>query len=373
MSRRGFTKFLAGGILVLATWLTASAQTSPYLVTNDGNRDGNTATFYSLGANGVPTQVAVVPTGGLGIRHTFYASPGVAVMGDGGDCIYVANAASFDISSIVASSLKLAGTFKVPPHRDYGEVSLAISGRALYAGFSQSYTMATFAMGAGCSLQYLGDVVVHGQPVGMKVRGDLLVMAYGDGDIESFDVSGTLPVSNGDLQQSTGNHLYGGMPGGVEITKDGHWALFGDGTNPGGIVEVSDISSGKLAATVPYRFGRGNDSNNVVLSPDEKLLYVSQNLSGNVVALSFDSTTGVIGKGCSSTLRGNRSGITAGIAAAPANNGSDFVYLAEAPNRIGVLSRTGEGAGCTLSEVPGSPITDPQSTVLTSIAIYSGQ
>ena len=61
----------------------------------------------------------------------------------------------------------------------------------------------------------------------MALYGNLLVVTYGDGSIESFDVSGGLPLSNGDEQNATG-YASDHFPSGVVITPDGHYAIFGD-------------------------------------------------------------------------------------------------------------------------------------------------
>src|SRR5262249_29683673 len=93
---------LVCGVLLAVVSVSVSAQTSRYLVTNDNNPNGNTATFYSLDPGGIPMQVAVVPTGGLGFRGD--GDPNISVMRGGGDCVYAANPQSSDISSIFASS-----------------------------------------------------------------------------------------------------------------------------------------------------------------------------------------------------------------------------------------------------------------------------
>ena len=59
----------------------------------------------------------------------------------------------------------------------------------------------------------------------------------------------------------------------VDITSDGHYALFGD-TSTSFNVEISDISSGKLTKTTVYKSMASISSSTVMLSPDESLLYV---------------------------------------------------------------------------------------------------
>ena len=129
----------------------------------------------------------------------------------------------------------------------------------------------------------LGDTTVAGLNGGwiggMAIHGNLLVVAYGDGSIQSFNISGGTPISNDDEQNATG---FAGayFPESVDITQDGHYAIFGDAALYT-TVEVSDISSGKLTPTTMYILGTtmnavgpGNNSASVRLSPDESLLYI---------------------------------------------------------------------------------------------------
>ena len=141
----------------------------------------------------------------------------------------------------------------------------------------------------------------------------------GDGSIESFRIRGSSLKSNHDLQTSTGfvTHNTGLGPGSVQITSGGHFAVFGDlvANNQGQFteIEVSDISSGKLTPTVDYGgahhsngdLGTGISSNSAVLSSDEKHIYVSNVLSGQVTVFGFDPATGVVSPGCiSNPLKG---------------------------------------------------------------------
>src|SRR5207302_9963263 len=110
-------------------------------------------------------------------------------------------------------------------------IGLANNGTYLYAAFSTSNTLGTFAILPGCSLTFLGDISPVGKQLGnvkgMAVHGNLLIVTYGDGSIESFNVSAGIPVSNGDLQNAVGYNT-DRYPTGVDITQDGHYAIFGD-------------------------------------------------------------------------------------------------------------------------------------------------
>jgi hypothetical protein len=210
----------------------------------------------------------------------------------------------------------------------------------------------------------------------MTIHGSMMVVTYGDGSIQSFDISSGTPVSNGDEQNST---AYTGMqgatyPNSVEITQDGHFALFGD-TSTAAIVEVSDVSSGKLSTTVPYGITASINSSNILLSPDETMLYVSNTQGDTVGAAFFDKTTGQLKPGCiSGKLRGYSfawsylSQLQLG-----SNTGTGrVIYVAEfgGPASISTIAVNVSGGTCSLVELSGSPVADVNSPGLLSIGVY---
>ncbi len=155
---------------------------------------------------------------------------------------------------------------------------------------------------AGCSLAFVNDVSVDGLAGGivngMAIHGNMLIATYTDGSIESFDISAGTPLSHGDKQYSTAtlNSQDATYPNSIDITSDGHFAIFGD-TSTSQVVEVSDISSGKLTKTVMHKTNASISSSNIMLSPDETLLYVINTQGDTVSAIFFDKTTGNLSAG----------------------------------------------------------------------------
>jgi hypothetical protein len=107
----------------------------------------------------------------------------------------------------------------------------------LYASYTASKTIGVFATSPGCELTFMQDVpaagLQGGAATGMAVNGNLLVVAYGDGSIQSFNVAGGVPVPDADLQNSSG---YAGpastsgfttdnLPSGVDISREGKFAV----------------------------------------------------------------------------------------------------------------------------------------------------
>jgi len=232
----------------------------------------------------------------------------------------------------------------------------------------------------GCALTFLGDTSVIGLQSGvingMAVHGAMLIASYTDGSIESFNISGGAPFSNGDKQYSTAtvksqDATYANS---IDITSDGHYAIFGD-TSTAVSVEVSDISSGKLTKTKVYQSPAGISSSNVILSPDEAMLYIINTQGDTVSAVFFDKATGQVSPGCRSR---RLSGISqnwsylAGAALINQSGNGGGVYVAEFGSDPGIatVTLTSSGHTCSLQEASGSPTPDLNSHGLLSIGVF---
>jgi 6-phosphogluconolactonase (cycloisomerase 2 family) len=371
------------------TSLVASAK--HYVVTNDDVVGSNTVTFYQAsGTASAPklTRVKTVKTGGSGLGGGYFGMARQVMVNVGSHvCVFSVDGGSNDVAAIVFKTQKIVGTYKgsSTDTGGVGGMALAVNpnGNYLYAAFSGSSTIATFTINSGCTLTFVSDVaavgVNSGFPHGMAARqpaplSDIMVVAYGDGSIESFSISGGAPVSNNDLQLSTGYIDDSVFPDGVDITKDGHYAIFGDASFNYTEVEVSDLSSGKLATTVKYggadaSLGKGLAANNVWLSPDESLLYISDNLSGQVTVAQFDKNTGALQFGCiSKALRGygTKWNFSSAIAIEKTSGSGSVLWVAEdarrsGPSSIGIVEVNSKGGKCTLTESRNSPASDPKS------------
>lgn len=353
-----------------------------FVITNDDlpPKIATSGTFFTIAPDGTPRNPTRVSLGGVGAGGGYFAANRVSVLRSATSaCAYLSLGGSGEVSAVDIQALQDIGNFSAAT-TDTGidnGVGLVNNGTYLYASFSTSNTIATFAVLPGCGLQFLSDISPlgknQGNVKGMAVHGNMLVVAYGDGSIESFNVSAGVPASNGDLQYATG-FATDRYPAGVDITQDGHYAIFGD-VSTTTTVEVSDVSSGKLTRTVLYNLASAGNANNVLLSPDESLLYITNTGSGQVSAAFFEKTTGKLSPGCTSArLKGFddtwvflSSPVTAG------NSGTGSVlYLAEfgAFSGIAIMNVTSTGGKCTLTEASQSPVVDPNSTSLLSIGVY---
>jgi len=299
-------------------------------------------------------------------------------------CLYVSDAGTGDIAAINLQTQTLAGNFS-PSMNDNGTsngVGLVLNQSYLYAGYTQSNTIATFAIGAGCTLSFLGDITVNplngGWVAGMALNGNMLVVTYIDGSIESFNTANGIPLPNNDEQNATG-FASAFFPDGVDITQDGHFAIFGDAAVPT-TVEVSDLSSGKLARTVQYlvglptnAIGPGVNSASVRLSPDQSLLYIGNSQNGYVAAAFFNKSTGKVSPGCSSKLLNgfyDPWSYVGALATRDTTGTGNVLYVAEFGSSIGIVNVTSNGASCTLTEAAGSPVADDSSPGLLSIQVF---
>jgi 6-phosphogluconolactonase (cycloisomerase 2 family) len=371
--------------LCVASGFAAAAGKPHYIVTNDDVPPINptSVSFYTVGSNGLLTLKAKLPTGGIGIGGGYFAENRLNILDSGNqECVYAAEAESGDIVGVLVRTLTLGGTANGSP-KDSGTtngIGLAMNSQYLYASFTDYSTIGTFKVLPGCKLKFVGDISVIGLQGGtidgMVIRGNMMVASYGDGSIESFNISGGVPVSNGDEQNSTASHdgTSNTYPNGIDITQDGHFAVFGD-TSPLTVVEVSDISSGKLTPTVVYHLGNGINSSTILLSPDETLLYISNNQGDRITAAFFDKATGKLSKGCASnSLKGYvKDWSYLGALALENTTGTGgMVYVAEygSPSSIAEIKVMSTGTSCTLEELPKSPVSDPNSPGLLSIGSF---
>jgi 6-phosphogluconolactonase (cycloisomerase 2 family) len=379
---------LSGASLVFLAFAAvgvALAGSAPrYVVTNDDVLQPfpSDLSFYSMAADGRLSLKEQVYTNAFGSGGGYFATNRLAVLDNANThCVYSSNAGSAQIVGIDVDTLQLGNAATGSP-TDTGVsngIGLAVNSQYLYAAFTDVSTIGTFQVQAGCGLTFINDVTVGGLQGGiiaaMALRGSTLVATYGDGSIESFNISNGTPVSNGDRQNSPAYAKSQGStyPNGIDITRDGRYVLFGD-TSTSSVVEVSDISSGKLTTPVSYTFNRTINSSNILLSPDETLLYISDTQGDTVSAVFFDAVTGKLSPGCiSGKLRnyGSTWSYLASLSLQSTTGTGGVLYVAEfgSPSSIAMIQVASSGGKCTLTEMPDSPVA-ADSTALLSIQTF---
>jgi len=363
---------------VLAT-SALSAHATEYVFTND---DPGVSVF-AVTPGGVLALQQQLQIGGFGNVAGFFGANRISVLDSGNQqCVYASAASTGEIAGIVVSTLTVAGSASGSP-TDSGAangIGLAMNSQYLYASFTSSNTIGTFQVQPACGLTFVADVSVSGLAGGMingmMIHGNIMVATFTDGSIESFDISSGTPVSNGDEQYSTAtlSSTDATYPNSIDITSDGHYAIFGD-TSTLGVVEVSDISSGKLTPTLVYTSNASINSSNIMLSPDETLLYVINTQGASVSAKFFDKKTGKLSGGCTSArVKGESANWSylAGLGLISDTGNGGGVYVAEfgSPSAIAMVQLNSSGGKCWLKEVPQSPFADPYSSGLLSIGTF---
>jgi hypothetical protein len=219
-----------------------------------------------------------------------------------------------------------------------------------------------------------------------------LVVAYRDGSIQYFGTAGTAITPGCEINSTGFTDGNGGMPSGVDVTKDSKYAIFGDVTGPNpthGVTELETVPLPMIcpgAVTTDYGggitasgIGLGGfiDSTNVWLSPNEKFIYVTNNGPNapqgfTTVDYAEPAITGLAGAfpnpPCT-PLHTNPTGLLSpnggffepnGIQTSLTTGTGARVYVAEygspPPSAVALLKV--DASGCT-QEAAGSPFADP--------------
>jgi hypothetical protein len=339
--------------------------------------------FYTVAPNGALTLKQHILTGLSSAGGYFGANRIQAIDSGNQKCIYASTATSGQIVGIPLSTLAVGGSAggSSTDNGSSNGIGLAIKSPYLYASFTGSNTIGTFVLEEGCGLEFINDISVGGLAGGMingmAIHGNMMVTTFTDGSIESFDISAGTPVANDDEKYSTATLTSqdATYPNSIDITSDGHYAIFGD-TSSSMVIEVSDISSGKLSPTSIFTSKASISSSNVILSPDESVLYVVNTQGATVSALLFDKTRGRLTWGCSSeTIRGQSSMWSylggAGLISQTGNGGGVYVAEFGAPSGIAMVTLESSATGtCSLRENLQSPFVDKISSGLLSIGIF---
>jgi len=365
----------------------AAGQTQ-YVIANDDPG----VSLYVVASNGALTLKQQIRLDGVSNVGGFFGAKRIQVLENGNQqCIYASIASpgqdqmiyAPQIVGIPLSTLTEGGSASgsATDNGASNGIGLAVNSRYLYASFADSNTIGTFVVEEGCGLAFVSDATVGGLAAGMingmAIHGNMMIATFTDGSIESFDISAGTPVPNDDERFSTATLTSrdATYPNSIDITSDGRYAIFGD-TSSAMVVEVSDISSGKLRPTSVFRSTASISSSNVILSPDESLLYVVNTQGASVSALLFDKKTGQLTSGCTSQpIRGQSSNWSylggVGLITQTGNGGG--VYVAEFGDPAGIAKVTLESSAagkCSLQENVQSPFADANSLGLLSIGTF---
>jgi 6-phosphogluconolactonase (cycloisomerase 2 family) len=294
-----------------------------------------------------------------------------------GACIYLSDAGTADVAAFIYPTFSQVGRYRMPNSRStLAGLGLAARGSYLFASYNKQALnyIATWEISAGCGLTFVTTLEVANNVSSMAISPDEHTLAVGynypQGSVDSFSVG-----SDGMLIEHGPWIGPFNSPDGVDITADSKYAIFaetaenlGDPTQVGIYAINSDGSLGD-AYTLggDGTLGPGHSASYVWLSPDERFLYVSGEMSPWVTTLNFDeSAHSLTYSGCSKKLKTSANGMATAM---PAGS-RGFLYVGEYTNTANVaLLQIDSSTGC-LTEVPGSPFSTGKHGVANSVAAW---
>lgn len=404
---------------LLAIWAAACAQgihaQNRFIYLNDNNSTvgANTITsFQKVGAVLLPP--VHTPTLGTGWtvsddalrQQALFYTPGAI------SCLFVsdplATGTGFpngDIATFVVNTTTGALTVPLRFPSPFGAngfgagIGLLVGGKSLYAAYAGTNTIVVWQIlpsTAGCKLVPKTHIVATGLFGGFvhdmafanlasSGNNNRVVVTYGDGSLQSFKVTGfVLAPDCAAPTNSLGHMNQGSLPWGVDVTKNGLFAVFASVSS---LTELETVPVPITCATVTSDFGGpaiasgvnlgpGVDAQNVWISPNENFVYVSDVLSGQITSVTFNAVLGTVtglagpcGGGFANPTPPLHSYITtwiypAGIGTVMTTGTGGGLYVAENGYPSSVAGLAISATGCLL-EAPLSPWADP-------VSIYTG-
>jgi hypothetical protein len=370
-SRRLFQTLAA--VSILAALLTADAHAQSVITDNDPDRITNTATWMEL-SGGVLTSHATLATKGWGLGFSAFGTNAQAVAKVGSNmCIFISDPGSDDITAFNATTY--VGQYTDSSGSGaWSGIALAVHGTTLYAGYSASVNIGIWTINADCSLTLARNASATPtwapvDDIAIAPNGATLIATYGYQNVDSFAISGATLTEKGPFTAI-------GYTAGIDITKDSKYAIVGDFSANQTEVEILPINANStLGATDNYVIAQGGlDSNNVWLSPDQTLLYVSNNVSIQVTTLNFKESAAA-GKrltfDCLISLNTTGRTITysGGLATQAASGVGGYLYVTEAGNPSGMALLKLTKGQCPV-EVSVSPFDNAAGVVPVTVTVY---
>lgn len=346
----------AAALLCVGMWAQGN-----FVYTND-DQSPNTVSGFSVASDGTLTAVPGSPflTGGQGSYGGYYASNriGVAIVGN---LLFASNSLSDDISVFtinpgtgVLTAVKgspFPARFNTPGLNFFG-ISLAVTpdGKFLMAAGAGVFNISVFTIGANGALAAIpgSPFLTLGPPHGIKVSpdGKFLAAANFYQGMEMFSIApdGSLTSLGGPRE---------GSPAGVDIDCSSSWLYTGEAVFRGTVVDAYNIiSNGKLdpLSGSPFKLAWPDNSNVVLLSNDDKTLFVSNQFSNTITAFRV-AADGSLSPLAASPFRMNDPNW--GPAGMATNQDGTLLYVAGLGfNSISVFNIANTG---DLTEVKGSP------------------
>lgn len=233
------------GLLGLVSLLcSVSFAATDYVITNDDNPSGNSATVFTVGSGGHLTQFTVLKTGYDGLGGGYFAWQGTAVT-KSKTCVFVANTGSDNITAFTTAG-KLVGSYGIPgmfsTYGLGGSITLdPVEGKLLVSGNSGLLDISTWLVGKTCALTHLADYTPSAgadyfSPVGVTPKDSYVVVPVPDYEAaELYSINHTngvlTDIGNVNFYDDvTECQSYGCFPTGLDFTNDEKLVVFGNAT-----------------------------------------------------------------------------------------------------------------------------------------------
>jgi hypothetical protein len=227
------------GLIGFVSLVCSLSFAADYIVTNDDNPKGNSATVFRVGRNGELTEVKKLSTGGTGLGSGYFAWTGVSVDSNA-SCVFVANTGSDTISSFQAPSYKETGSAGIPgmfsSYGEGGSIAVSPNGKLVVSGNSGLLNIATWGVGSNCKLtllnQYTPEVGEdYFSPVAFTPNGAYVAVPAVDHEsVELYSVgsSGALTDLGYIAFSNVDGCSVGCFPTGMDFTSDSKLVVFGN-------------------------------------------------------------------------------------------------------------------------------------------------
>src|SRR5579864_1080737 len=280
-----------------------------FVYTND-DQPSNTVSAFSVGSDGTLTAIAGSPfsTNGVGFRGGPFATNriGIAVMDN---FLFVSNTGSdnvsvFNINPRTGGLTPVAGS-PFATRSSSGDLGIAVSttpdGRYLVATNTGSNNITVFSLASNGILSRIvgSPFPTLKSPDGIRISPDGKFLAVAETAFPPSEET-TNQVENFSIAQNGTLTSLGAFAGGgtgsltdVDIDCSSSFLYGGEANDTNTIVDAYSIASyGSLTAISgsPFLAGPGDNSNVVLLSPDDKTLFVSNQFSDTITAFSVPRT-----------------------------------------------------------------------------------
>src|SRR5689334_4412368 len=319
-------------ICTLALLCPLGLHAQNFVYVNNQNGVSNTISTFAVDAGGVVTSQGTVNTGGTGAT---VACTGIdrITTNLAGKLLFVSNSGDqtisvFRITPATGALTAIAGSpFASGLTLDScAGISLASTPDGHFLMASSNGTINTFSIAANGSLSLSATAALLPTPmVGMKISGDGRFLAVShQASVSVFSISGV----NGALTAVAGSPFAKtgtGLVGGVEFNCDGSFLYAAEGGAASSITDAWSVAaSGALTPIVGSPFTTtGNDSNVVFLTPDNTILYQTNQGSNDLNSFSVNPDGSLTSIGLANIAAGH---VPAGLAS---DNSGLFLYSAD--------------------------------------------